>query len=131
MGENASELIAIRGGDFSATAVRDRATITTYLKGSADGAATEALAKLVVGLHQEAQRAPTSEAVVDLRELEFMNSSCLKSFVTWIANVRQLETERQYRIRFVANASVHWQRRSLNALRCFATDLITIDNLSQ
>jgi len=33
----------------------------------------------------------------------------------------------QYRIRFLSNPSILWQRRSLHALSCFAAELITIE----
>ncbi|MDB4957395.1 MAG: hypothetical protein JWO36_4964, partial [Myxococcales bacterium] len=63
----------------------------------------------------------------DLRELEFMNSSCFKAFVAWIAMIRDLETDKQYRMHLLSNPNLHWQRRSLAALTCFAVDLVTIE----
>ncbi len=56
-----------------------------------------------------------------------MNSSCFKSFVTWIGEVQDLQPDKQYRIHFRSNPEMLWQRRSLHALRCFAVDLITIE----
>ncbi len=67
------------------------------------------------------------EVVVDMRELEFMNSSCFKSFVTWLTDVQQLERDKQYQIRFLSDSSKHWQRRSQFALSCFAVDLVKIE----
>jgi hypothetical protein len=64
---------------------------------------------------------------VDFRELEFMNSSCFKCFVTWLGIVQDLEPTRQYKIVFASNRELHWQRRSLNALRCFAMGVVTIE----
>jgi hypothetical protein len=65
--------------------------------------------------------------VVDFRAFDFMNSSCFKAFVTWIGLVQELESG-QYKIRFLSDEGKHWQRRSLDALRCFAVDLIQIEN---
>ena len=56
-----------------------------------------------------------------------MNSSCFKSFVTWISDVSELEPDKQYKIRLLSKPEMHWQRRSLHALRCFAVDLISIE----
>ena len=50
-----------------------------------------------------------------------------KVFVTWLAQVQELPTEKQYRIHFMSNPNMHWQRRSLAALSCFAVDLVTIE----
>jgi hypothetical protein len=48
------------------------------------------------------------------------------SFVSWIGEVSDL-TAGQYRIRFLSNPSILWQRRSLHALSCFAAELVTIE----
>ena len=79
-------------------------------------------------LHSEAQRRGVKEVELDLRELEFMNSSCFKSFVSWISEIGELERSKEYKIRLLSNAEMHWQRRSLHALRCFAVDLITVES---
>lgn len=63
---------------------------------------------------------------MDVRQLEFMNSSCLKSLVWWITAVQKQSGERKYRIVFVSSPSVFWQRRSLNPLACLASDFVTI-----
>ena len=67
-----------------------------------------------------------TEAVIDLRDLEFMNSSCFKSFVSWITDIQELEPAQQYKVRFLSNSKLHWQKRSLHSLRCFAVELITV-----
>jgi hypothetical protein len=114
-------------GDFSVEAnLRERA-IQARFTGNADLRAREALEKFLVGLHAEAQRVAAEKVVVDFHRLEFMNSSCFKSFVTWIGEVQDLNADKQYRIHFRSNPEMLWQRRSLHALRCFAVDLITIE----
>ena len=55
-----------------------------------------------------------------------MSSSCFESFATWIGQVQEALPGERYPIAFHSNAQMHWQRRSLNALRCFALDLVTI-----
>jgi hypothetical protein len=66
------------------------------------------------------------EVVADFRELAFMNSSCLKEFVRWIAQVDE-RTDDHYRIRFLSDPGAQWQSRSLQALRAFAPNLVTIE----
>jgi hypothetical protein len=89
--------------------------------------AKEGLDGLLPRVHEEALRRSAAEVVVDFRKLEFMNSSCFKSFVTWISEVQELAPEKQYRLRLLSSPEMHWQRRSLHALRCFAVDLISVE----
>jgi len=113
--------------EFSCVALHDGGSIRASLKGNADGAAIDALASLLAQVHVEAARLGASETVVDLRELEFMNSSCLKRFVTWISNIQALDGSARYRVKFLSNPTMHWQKRSLHALRSFADDLVTVE----
>ena len=101
--------------------------LTTRFRGTADVEAKPALDHYVEALHGEARRLGATKVVIDLRELEFMNSSSFKVFVTWLAQVQEMPAENQYRIHFLSNPSMHWQRRSLAALSCFAVDLVTIE----
>ncbi len=114
--------------DFSASVTAESGTIEVRLTGNADMAAKDGLDALLPGVHAEAQRMGVHEVRIDFRELEFMNSSCFKSFVSWISDVGELEAKKQYKIRFISKPEMHWQRRSLHALRCFAVDLITVES---
>lgn len=102
-------------------------SIVVSLAGTADTAVREPLEEFFTQVHSEAVRLTTPTVVVDLRELEFMNSSCLKVFVAWLARLRELEAPAQYKVCFRSNPKLLWQRRSLAALSCFAIDLVTIE----
>jgi hypothetical protein len=119
--------LAVNGRDFSASASHEGKTLVLRLAGNADMSAKESLDALLPRMHTEALGLGVAEVAVDFRDLEFMNSSCFKSFVTWISDVQELEAAKQYRIRFLSKPEMHWQRRSLHALRCFAVDLITVE----
>ncbi len=106
--------------------VADR-VVTVRFRGTADVEAKPALDHYVAALHEEARRVGASKVEVDFRELEFMNSSSFKVFVTWLSQVQELPTDAQYRIHFLSNPNMHWQRRSLAALSCFAVNLVTIE----
>lgn len=121
-----NEVASVKGDDFAGAAQIDGAILHASLKGNADYAALDALDTLIERIHAEATRAGVKETVVDLRELEFMNSSCFKSMVSWVTNIQELEADKQYKIRFVSNPQMHWQKRSLHSLRCFATELISV-----
>jgi hypothetical protein len=66
-----------------------------------------------------------SEVTCDFRTLSFMNSSCFKAFVVWIDTVKNAKLS--YRIRFRTAPNMHWQRRSLEALRRLAVDVVSLD----
>ena len=63
----------------------------------------------------------------ELGQLEFMNAACFRAFVRWIQELQELPHARQYLICFRSNRDRPWQRRSINALKCFATDLISVE----
>lgn len=101
--------------------------LTVRLMGNAETASMGDLSGFLKRLHLSAVEAKISEIVVDLRALEFMNSSCLKAFVSWLNTLEAAPTESQYRVRFIGDDRKHWQNRSLGALACFAVDLIRVE----
>lgn len=121
-----TEVVAVKGEDFAATATHEGAAIKALLTGNADYAALDAVELLLTRTHAEAKRLAVSEVIVDLKQLEFMNSSCFKCFVSWITDIQELAQPAQYKVKFLSNAQLHWQRRSLHSLRCFAVELITV-----
>ena len=112
--------------DLNGTASMQSDELSLRLEGTADSRFTDDLSRFVVGAQESALAAGVKRVVIDFRELEFMNSSCFKSFVTWLQNLIELEPARQYQIRFVSDPNKHWQARSLKALSCFAADLVEI-----
>jgi hypothetical protein len=105
-----------------------RSAFTVKMSGSAETGAMTELDEFLKRLHQSAVTAKVPEVVIDMRALEFMNSSCFKQFVTWINTLQESPADAQYKVRFVADEKKHWQNRSLGALACFAVDLIRIEN---
>ena len=101
--------------------------VNVRLVGSAESVAMAPLGHLLGKLHGEAVRLEVRTVTIDMRELEFMNSSCFKAFVSWLGELQDLDPGHQYRIRFLSDEQKHWQRRSLGALSCFAVDLIDIE----
>jgi len=112
--------------DFAANATTGERRIQVSLSGTADVTIRNQLDHFLREVHQEAQRRRAEEVTVDVRQLEFMNSSCLKCLVWWVSTVQEQPAEGKYRIVFVSSPSVYWQRRSLDALACLAGDIITI-----
>ena len=95
------------------------------LSGTADADVLPALNSAIGAAHLQAAQGHLERVVVDLRALEFMNSSCFKVFVSWLSEVRQLA--QPYRVRVLSNPERHWQRRSLAALTAFASGLVEVE----
>jgi len=117
-------IMAIR---LTVDAILDGRSLHVRMQGVADGQMMSRLASLLNRVHVEARRLRVTEVRVDLRHLEFMDSSCLKAFVTWLASQQDLPTESQYPIRFVFNGANHWQRKTLQALSTFAPDVTCVE----
>jgi hypothetical protein len=124
---SAPEIPTINDEDLQAETTVEDGKFRTNLVGSADTRAMSALDDMLKKLHAQAVERSFKEVVIDMRKLEFMNSSCFKAFVSWVTTVQELDPDRQYRIRILSDESKHWQRRSLGALACFAVDLIGIE----
>ena len=115
-----------QAAELRARLTQEDDALVAKLSGTADLRVTDSVEAILTRVHQKALELSIPEVRMDLRELEFMNSSCFKSFVSWISEVSDL-TVGQYRIRFLSNPSILWQRRSLHALSCFAAELVTIE----
>jgi hypothetical protein len=101
--------------------------IAVHFHGSADLIMPEALRTFLKQMHEEVLRRHGRRVAVDFADLEFMNSSCLKTFLFWIHELQQVAVEQRYQVTFLENESLRWQKRSLDALRCFAADLVTVE----
>jgi hypothetical protein len=125
----APSVTPIEGADFNANAANepDDARLRVQLRGHADVGAKTALAGFVAQLDRAASADWVDEVVVDLRRLDFMNSSCLKTLVTWLNSVRQRPSDEQYPIRFLRDQNAYWQERSLDALKAFAPGIVKVE----
>jgi hypothetical protein len=107
----------------SETTVHDE-RIEARFVGSAEAAALHDLTRYLESLHRAALASGATEVVLDLRALEFMSASCLRSMLGWMGD---LQREPCYVARFVADAKRPWQRRSIQSLAWFAGELVRTD----
>jgi hypothetical protein len=117
----------IASTEFNAGTAREDSRLRVNLSGHADVGAKGALDGFVAEVDREASSGQVAEVVVDLRSLAFMNSSCLKTLVTWLNNVRQRPPSAQYLIRFLQDRTAYWQERSLAALKAFAPAIVQVE----
>jgi hypothetical protein len=117
----------IESTEFRATIQPQGNTLQLYMWGNADLRVKDALDDFLTKVDGQAKTGPVDEVVVDLRELLFMNSSCLKALVTWLSAVQRKPQPEQYKIRFLRQPDAHWQVRSLGALAAFAPGIVQVE----
>ena len=98
------------------------------LQGSADMEARPSLSQFVPQAHEEAKRLALANVFVDVHELYFINSVCLKSLVVWIDLLANTEPGNRYRLTFLVDSHLHWQDRSILALQRMAPDIVSVAN---
>lgn len=118
---------AIHEDDFDAEANVQGTRMQVALTGTADLTVKQQLDYFVHDLHTQAQKQALGLVSVDMRRLEFMNSSCLKSLAWWVSAVQEQPPDRRYRIVFLSSPTMYWQRRSLNALAKLAREIISVE----
>jgi len=112
---------------LSADASLGERRIAVTVSGTADNETKPDLDRYIKQLHVEAVRHAVTAVELDVRQLEFMNSSSFKILIAWLAQIRELDAAAQYKLQIRSNPNLLWQRRGLAALSCFAVDLVTIE----
>jgi hypothetical protein len=120
------ELLPVRAAAFFVDASQSAKSVEVRMSGNADSVVLDVLERFLRDLHGEACRVGASEIKLDIRELYFLNSSCMKLMVTWFTSLRELEPSKRYRVVVLSSPKLHWQRRSFDALRYIADGLVTI-----
>ncbi|KYF71787.1 hypothetical protein BE11_33130 [Sorangium cellulosum] len=104
-------------------ALRDD-SLGVKLTGTGDMTAVAPLGLFLKDLQAEAARLRVSAVEFDVRALYFLNSSCLKAFISFICGLPGLGL--RCKVQFVTDARLGWQRRSLAALERMSPDLVSI-----
>jgi len=121
------ELSQLKEPTFSATVTHDAEAIVVRFTGNADIVAQKHLDRLLGEVHEQAGRLRVGQVKVDIRDLSFMNSSCIKDVIVWLEKVRKTEEANRYLIAFLSSATQPWQRRSLHALTSFARGIVSVE----
>jgi hypothetical protein len=117
---------AVEQPGFALRAVLDPDGLRIRFTGSVDARAAAELEAFVRYAHAEACRLGVREVAIDLNGCSFINSSCLKAILGWLAAIGELAPEAQYKLRFVWNTGAYWQRRGLQALQAYAPQLVEL-----
>lgn len=125
---NVAAIQPVVAGDLEAEATSTGRTLELRLRGSAEIGAKPGLDQFLTQV--SAASTDCDLVVVDIRGLEFMNSSCFKSLLTWIVRVQDLPEARRHKIRFISNPGLHWQKRSLHSLASMGGGLVEVEEQS-
>ena len=92
-------------------------------EGTLAGAATQAELKRYLGeVHDRTVSDACRSMTVDVRGLQFVDSSAIRLFVDWISRA----TEAGYKIVFLVDSAMTWQRLSFSVLKSMAPATIEI-----
>ena len=117
----------VRDG-FSLSPSLDDAGLVVQFSGNGDMTAVDALGAYLKLVHRAAVELKVARVAFDFSNLYFMNSSCFKAFVSLIDTVQHTDP-RAYAVCFLTNPHIHWQRRSLEALRYLAPKVVEVTPL--
>jgi hypothetical protein len=115
---------------FKAWAMWRGRHIAVKFSGVADMSTKALLDQFLSALHEELKKMPSVDVALDILDLEFMNSSCIKALISWITRNVNQPKERQYLITIHTDANRLWQRRSVQALCMMAPGVVrsTVDD---
>jgi hypothetical protein len=118
------QIAPVQQKSFRAEAVLEPGGVAVRFAGTADLDVKPHVDRFLCQVHAEACRIDVPSVSVDMSGLEFINSSCLKAFVTWITTVQEMAQGR-YQISFTFRPARDWQRRSVTALSRLGSDVVT------
>jgi len=64
---------------------------------------------------------------IDFTLLEFMNSSGIKTVITWIMRLNDLANDERYQISIRFNPDITWQESSVHVMKQLFPDLISLE----
>ena len=119
------QIVDVKDPDFSTTTEHNGSVITVRMRGNWDMKAVSPLDVFTRSLQAQAKQLKATRVIVEMGEVEFINSSCLTNFARWLGTLGGKSVS-EYSITFRTN--VPWQRRSLEALKGLASDKVTIES---
>jgi hypothetical protein len=107
------------------TDVGDGKVLRVHIEGTASQRDVTPLEELFAAIHEASAGGGVTEVELDLRAVEYMNSSHFKTLVGWLGRMAKLTP--RVPVRLLANEKHHWQKRSLHALPGLGEGLLTIE----
>lgn len=100
---------------------------TIYISGSIDNQNPESyMTPFLSELHENIIENGIKEMKVDIRKLDFLNSSGIKELVVWVMKINEEDENKKYRINFICNDNLNWQRSSISTLEYLNANIVKI-----
>jgi len=99
--------------------------LNVVLKGTFDMTATPDLALYLVSIEAEVKRLEIREVVIDVVEVYYLGSSCIKSFVTFVEAMKKHGFHPQVRV--LTNPRLDWHERTFSVLARLSPALVTLE----
>lgn len=97
------------------------------LSGTADATSRDGLRELLREAHAAAKVLGAKRAVINLRPVRFMNSSCICVMLGWANIVAAEREDEQYPIHILWDPAAGWEKRSLRAIVAVACGAVTAE----
>lgn len=86
----------------------------------------ESIVPLFRSLHNAVIEDGLHEFKIDLAALTFVNSSAIRLFVDWITWIKNEQQPRRYKVVFITNPQITWQKTSLGVLKSLAPEIVVL-----
>jgi hypothetical protein len=121
-----AKLIEFQVEKLVGEAEHEGGAVVARLAGSASHRDLTAFDHFLAVLLGDSRRLGAATIVLDLRDVGYMNSSHLKSLVSWLGTIAKAEPRLEVTLR--TNPDHHWQKRSMEALAHLADGLVTVES---
>lgn len=78
-------------------------------------------------VHKGAAEKHLNEVTVDLKQLNFLNSSGIKALAKWIMKLNAVSDDQKYNIRILHNKEITWQVTSLPTLTFLVPGIVKVE----
>ncbi|HQM44311.1 MAG TPA: hypothetical protein PLC82_00555 [Smithellaceae bacterium] len=86
---------------------------------------SEFILPYLLRIHDEAIAQKVKILSVDFRELSYVNSSGIKTIISWLMKSKSLPSDQGYKVRIVQNSDIPWQESTFPVIQKLFPELIT------
>jgi hypothetical protein len=115
----------IKAGNYSLEASEGNNQGSIRLKGTFDMTATPDLSLFLVSVEGEIKRLRWQDITIDVTEVYYLGSSCIKSFVALIEALKKVDFHPRARV--LINPRLDWHDRTFSILARLAPALVTLE----
>ncbi|MGC4068607.1 MAG: hypothetical protein QM784_28940 [Polyangiaceae bacterium] len=115
----------IKGDNYQIEPTFQGTKLKVALKGTFDMTATPQLSVFLVGVESDSRQLDLREIVLDVSEVYYLGSSCIKSFVSLVESLKKLSFPPQLRV--LISPRLDWHERTFSILARLSPALVTIE----